>query len=563
MSDTLISKLIDIVGKDYVITDEAQNHAYTHGYRFGKGKAIATVRPKTLLEQWNVLQECVAADVIIISQASNTGLTGGSTPNGEYDRDVVIISPMRNNDIHLINDNTQVVCLPGSRLNELEEKLKPFNREPHSVIGSSCIGASIIGGVCNNSGGALVSRGPAFTEMSLFAKVNEQGELELVNHLDINLGETPEEILTNLQEQKYTQDDILNTGKKGHRDNYKNHVRQVDEQTPARFNADPQGHFESSGCAGKVAVFAVRLDTFEADESSAVFYIGTNNTATLNKLRRHMLQNFENLPISGEYIHKDAFDIAEIYGKDTFLAIKKLGTHRLPKLFELKNKVDRIASKIPLISNRLSDKSMQLFSNILPNHLPEKMREYRKQYAHHLILKMGGTGVEEAREYLQSFFANDFSGNYFECNAVETQAAMLHRFAVASAAIRYRDVHTKEVEDIVALDIALPRNEENWFEQLPAEIEDKIIHKLYYGHFMCHVFHQDYIVKKGNDVHKLEEEMLKLLDKRGAKYPAEHNVGHLYHAEESLKNHYKNLDPTNSFNPGIGKTTRKKNWEES
>ena len=42
--------------------------------------------------------------------------------------------------------------------------------EPHSVIGSTSIGASIIGGVYNNSGGSLVKEGPAYTEMSLYAK---------------------------------------------------------------------------------------------------------------------------------------------------------------------------------------------------------------------------------------------------------------------------------------------------------------------------------------------------------------------------------------------------------
>lgn len=73
---------------------------------------------------------------------------------------------------------------------------------------------------------------------------------------------------------------------------------------------------------------------------------------------------------------------------------------------------------------------------------------------------------------------------------------MLHRFAVASAAIRYRAVHDDEVEDLVALDIALRRDDRDWFEKLPSEIDNKIIHKLYYGHFMCHVFHQDYIIKK-------------------------------------------------------------------
>jgi D-lactate dehydrogenase len=56
--------------------------------------------------------------------------------------------------------------------------------------------------------------------------------------------------------------------------------------------------------------------------------------------------------------------------------------------------------------------------------------------------------------------------------------------------------------------------------------------------------------------------MLKLFDKRGAIYPAEHNVGHLYKAAPALVEHYKKNDPTNSFNPGIGKTSKRKWWEE-
>ena len=37
------------------------------------------------------------------------------------------------------------------------------------------------------------------------------------------------------------------------------------------------------------------------------------------------------------------------------------------------------------------------------------------------------------------------------------------------------------------------------------------------------------------------------------KYPAEHNVGHMYEVERNLKSFYKTLDPTNTFNPRIGK----------
>ena len=114
----------------------------------------------------------------------------------------------------------------------------------------------------------------------------------------------------------------------------------------------------------------------------------------------------------------------------------------------------------------------------------------------------------------------------------EGDKAFLHRFAAAGAAIRYRAIHRCEVEDIVALDVALRRNDQDWVESLPDDLAKPIIHKLYYGHFFCHVFHQDYIVSKGHNTLELEHRMWTLLDARGAQYPAEHNVGHLYEAKQ-------------------------------
>ena len=102
--------------------------------------------------------------------------------------------------------------------------------------------------------------------------------------------------------------------------------------------------------------------------------------------------------------------------------------------------------------------------------------------------------------------------------------------------------------------MALRRDDANWFEVLPAAIEQQLVKKLYYGHFFCHVFHQDYILKKGANPDKVKAAMLESLTQRGIKYPAEHNVGHLYEAEQTLKDFYLQLDPTNTFNPGIGKT---------
>jgi D-lactate dehydrogenase len=167
------------------------------------------------------------------------------------------------------------------------------------VIGSSCIGASVIGGICNNSGGSLVQRGPAYTEMSLFAQIDENGKLKLVNHLGIDLGSTPEQILSRLDDERISDSDVLHDGRHAHDHDYVTRVRDVDADTPARYNADPDRLFESSGCAGKLAVFAVRLDTFPAEKRQQVFYIGTNQPQVLTEIRRHILAEFQHLPVAG------------------------------------------------------------------------------------------------------------------------------------------------------------------------------------------------------------------------------------------------------------------------
>lgn len=559
---TLLNQLQQIVGARYLLTSERQTERYRKGFRSGVGAALAVVFPSTLWQQWQLLQLCVAADTIVIMQAANTGLTEGSTPSGnDYDRPIVILNTLRLNQIQLLNNGKQVIGFPGSTLNQLEKLLKPYDREPHSVIGSSCIGASVVGGICNNSGGSLVQRGPAYTEMALYAQIDAQGELQLINHLGINLGNTPEEILQRLERGKYRASDISQGAQQTSDHEYATRVRDIDAPTPSRFNADPRRLFEASGCAGKLAVFAVRLDTFPSEKQQQVFYIGTNQTQVLTELRRAILRDFKQLPVAGEYMHRDIFDIAEVYGKDTFVMINSMGTNNIPRFFTLKGKIDARLSKVPFLIDHLTDRIMQGFSQILPNHLPKRLKMYHNKYEHHLMLKMSGSGIEEAQQFLKNFFATA-EGNFITCTAEEGKKAFLHRFAAAGAAVRYHAVHADKVEDILALDIALQRNEEQWFETLPPEIDQCLVAKLYYGHFLCHVFHQDYIVKKGVDTQALKQKMLALLSDKGAEYPAEHNVGHLYIAKPALKDFYQQIDPTNSFNPGIGKTSKLKQWQE-
>ena len=562
---TTTSKIVEefklITGNKYVITSKWGKEPFNKGWRYGGGDAVAVIKPGTLLEIWKVLQICVKHDIIVIMQAANTGLTGGSTPFGnDYDRPIVIINTLRVNSIQLINNGNQILALAGSSLYDLENKLKPLEKEPHSVIGSTSIGASIVGGVCNNSGGSLVHRGPAYTEFALYAKVNKDGKLELINELDINLGSNPEEILVNLENNNYTSSDILKSKKLGSDDKYSEIVRGIDENTAARFNADNRLLYSASGSAGKIAVFALRLDTYKAPKKSKVFYVGSNNQDDFWKIRREILRNFNELPRLGDYMHRDCYDAAKKYSKDTFIVIEKLGTNFLPSLFEFKRIVDIIAEKIKFLPEKFSDKLMQFLSNFWPNHLPKKMEAFRDQFEHHWIIEMTDDGINEAEIYFKDFF-KDKKGDFFICNSNEGKKAMLHRYVSASAIGRYQALNKKNIGEMMSLDIAFPRNEKNWLETLPEDINDKLELKFYYGHLFCHVFHHNYILKKGVDAKKLKKELLEIYDRRGAEYPAEHNVGHEYKAMPVLTEFYKKLDPTNFFNPGIGQTSKLKNWK--
>ena len=557
----LINDLKAITGEKHILTAKWSKQQYSKGWRYGEGEALAVAKPGALLEIWQILQICVKADIIVIMQAANTGLTGGSTPDGnDYDRPIVIISTMRINEIQIINEGKQIIGFSGSTLFGLENKLAPYGREPHSVIGSSCIGASIVGGVCNNSGGALVKRGPAYTELSIYAQINLEGELVLVNDLGIKLGETPEEILNNLQTNNYTKDQIQFPDKLASDNEYQKRVRDVDASTPARYNADARRLHGASGCAGKIAVFAVRLDTYPIPKRQQVFYVGTNSSYVLGKIRRDILSKFQNLPTSGEYLHRDCYDAAKKYSKDTFVAIDKMGPSFIPKLFEIKRKVDLLSEKLKFLPDNFSDRLMQFLSNFWPNHLPKRMEQYRDQYEHHWVIEMSEDGIDEANTYFKKFFKEN-EGSFFKCTEVEAKKAILHRFVAASAVGRYHVLNKKKSGAMMSMDIAFPRNEKDWFEKLPPEIDDLLEMKLYYGHLFCHVLHQNYIVKKGVDAEKLKEKLLKTFDARGAEYPAEHNVGHEYFAKPTLSNFYKKLDPTNGFNPGIGRTSKLKYWK--
>ncbi|WP_066481332.1 MULTISPECIES: D-lactate dehydrogenase [unclassified Sphingomonas] len=557
-SSRLVARLRDALGPRHVLTTPAAMRRWCTGYRIGRGEAAAVVRPGSLVEMWRVLEICAAENAVLIAQAANTGLTGGSTPAEQgYDRPVVVMNTLRIDGIHLVAGGAQAICLAGSTLFDLERRLQPLGRQPHSVIGSSCIGASVVGGICNNSGGTLIRRGPAYTESALFGVIDADGRPRLVNHLGVAVDASPETLLSAVESGDFTL--AADAGRACSDPDYQTHVRDCAAPTPARFNADPRRLFEAAGSAGHVVVFAVRVDTFPADRETRTFYIGAADPQILTRLRRTILTEFAALPVEAEYLHRDAFRIAERYGRDTYLAVRHLGTRRMPLLFATRTRMENLLGRLPFTRPGAFDRIVQAVVDRVPLALPPRLRGFRDRFDHHLILRMADDGIAEARRWLDAAF-DGVDGAFFEATPDEAAAALQLRFCVASAAIRMQALGAERAGGLVALDLALPRDTTEWFERLPAELEEKLVAKVYYGHFFCQVFHHDYLVRAGEDVHAVEAALLAHTRARGAQCPAEHNFGHHYPAPETVLAHYRALDPTNALNPGIGQASRAAGW---
>lgn len=560
-SQSALEDFAGIMGKVNVLTSPRATAGYVNGNRFGGGAVLAVLRPTTLVQMWRALQVCVDNELIVIPQAANTGLTGGSVPGEQiYDREIVIISTLRINQIHLINDAREVVCLAGSTLYELEDLLAPHGREPHSVIGSTSIGASVIGGIANNSGGSQVRKGPAFTEHAIYARVNDDGTAELINHLGIALGDDPEHILDSLQRGDWDAADVTPPPADSLDTEYGAHVREI-TGTPARYNADPKFLRGASGSAGKLLIFAVRVRTFLKSEHTTTFYIGSNSATEREHLRRAVLRSDAPLPISGEYMGRSAFDLAEKYGKDTFIGLKYAGHRQLRRLFALKRWANTVFATLPFFGATVADTIAQRIFALLPAPLPKRMLEYRDRFEHHLIMVVDDAQRTVTEACLTTFFAVlGRGGSFFVCSDDEATSAMLHRFGAASAMTRYFNIHRGDVSGLITFDVALRRDDEDWLEVLPPEIANNLVVSSYYGHFFCHVLHQDHVAKPGVDPVALKKRMTALLEDRGAVIPAEHNYGRLYQAPPALVDHYRQLDPHNVFNAGVGKTSARRDW---
>ncbi|CCQ10020.1 D-Lactate dehydrogenase [Pseudoalteromonas luteoviolacea B = ATCC 29581] len=270
----------------------------------------------------------------------------------------------------------------------------------------------------------------------------------------------------------YKKNDIKATRKLASDNKYKTWIRDLESNTPARYNADKRLLHTASGCAGKLVVFAVRLDSFVKHNQKETFFISTNSTESLNALRVSILKSMTNLPVSAEYLHRNVIELTDAYGRDTMLVLKYFGTDVMQRFFTLKKSLEQWSCRIPFMSEHAVDRITHLIARSFPSQVSKMLKSITQSYEHHLILTIKDTSkVEFHRIYNETNTENTL--NIVKLNEYEAKRAYLLRYAAAGAAIQFQKLNQRLTSGLIALDIALPRNCTDWFEQLPNQLKKR------------------------------------------------------------------------------------------
>jgi D-lactate dehydrogenase len=542
-----------IVGQKYVISDNNASAAYTTGARIGKGEALAVCMPGTLNEAVSALRACVEADVAIIPQGRNTGLTGGSVPRSELcDRPTVVLNLTRLNKIHPVGD--KMLCLAGAGIYDLSKYTASLNppRESHSILGSVFLNPSVAAGVAFGSGGTQLRKGPAYTERAVWCKINDMGEVELVNTLGV-VAHSEEELLGRLESGTITPkelddtEDAMRPASDAHR--YCKHVCKFDDEV-SRFNADTSG-IEPCRSEGKVLILATLHDTFPVPLKKKTYWIACSSLSEAQQLKRDVfMKTPEDLPVSCEYMDRDSVDVVDRAGRILCFAINVFGIgEKLSKMWGLKLWVESLP--LPYFDT-VVDKLLYLTNNLLLPSLPTPLHKLSKKYDHHLLVTLGeyGSGnLKRTEDLLSEYSAKNPDVVIQLCSDEDVPKITYFRFAAAPA---FRTWCVGKNAQGLSIDYAQSKRDTRAPDFPFLNDESKPLVRMRYAHLGCNVVHEDIAFHRGVDLEQCKSSMKHVVEAEGGKLPAEHGHGTEYTAPPEVQKRWREMDPRNVLNPGVG-----------
>jgi len=473
------------------------------------------------------------------------------------DRPWVIIHTGRLNHIHMLGDK-YALCLAGAGIFDLSVEAAKVGRESHSVLGSMFLNPSVAAGVSFGSGGTQMRKGPAYTDRALWCKVDENGNVSIINTLGLMSGntlhssESTAEFLQKIEQGGFHEADVKTTGlAASDAERYKSDICVLNSDV-SRFNADTRG-LEPNRSEGKVFILATLHETFARPSSSSSFWVSCDHLETAQSFKQQvLLQSSTDLPISCEYMDRDSFDVIDRSGRGLCMAIRVLGMgHRLTQLWNLKLSIE--ALPLPL-ADTICDYFLHLVSPLLPSPLPRALQKLGREKNHHMLIDVGEFGTGELARFQERLTQyQEVHGDamtVYPCRQEERAGVNHFRFAAAPA---FRTWCVGRGVQGVSIDYALPKN----FitnPDLAALGENQPLTRMRYSHFGCNVVHEDITFAQGVDVEACKMSIKKVVEGIGGKLPAEHGHGTEYVAPAETQQRWREMDPCNVMNPGVGGT---------
>jgi FAD/FMN-containing dehydrogenase len=152
-----IEELIEIVGRENVLTDDSDTAAFTTDWRGRfKGACSAVVRPGSKEDVSAILRFASKHKIPVVPQGGNTGLVGGGVPDTTGDAIVISLNRMnRVRKIDIVNDT--IVVDAGCILTNIHAAATELDRIFPLSLGSE--GSCQVGGnIATNAGGLEVVR---------------------------------------------------------------------------------------------------------------------------------------------------------------------------------------------------------------------------------------------------------------------------------------------------------------------------------------------------------------------------------------------------------------------